>query len=103
VGDREGVAEALELAACVASRRGQGADAARLAGAAGALRRAIGIPIASDADQSRLDRELEATRESLGDSEFASAWAAGEALSEEAAVAAALSLLDEPARVSGSQ
>jgi predicted ATPase len=98
VGDREGVAEALELAASVASRWEQCADAARLAGAAAALRRAIGIPIASDADQSRLERELEATRESLGEPEFASAWAAGEALSEEAAVAAALRLLEEPAR-----
>ena len=95
VGDREGVAEALELAASVASRREQGADAARLAGAAAVLRRAIGIPIASDADQSRLDRELEAARGSLGAAEFGSAWAAGEALLGRGGRCGALRLLGD--------
>ncbi|MFN2471116.1 MAG: tetratricopeptide repeat protein [Gaiellaceae bacterium] len=75
--DREGVAESLEQIACLAGRRGRPQRAARLAGAAAALRDQIGVPLATAADVDRLERDLARVREELGADRYAAAFAAG--------------------------
>jgi len=59
LGDRTGLAFSLELSAQLAAARAQPRRAFRLAGAAAAIREAIGAPL-SPSEQERLDRTLEA-------------------------------------------
>jgi len=59
--------------------------AARLFGAAAALRNVIGAPL-SPISRITYDRTVAATREALGKITFAAAWAAGQALPLEQAV-----------------
>jgi Tetratricopeptide repeat len=77
-----------------AAGRGQPERALRLAGAAGALREALGL-FAPRADQARLERWLEPARHQLGPTAAAAAWAEGQAMTPEQAVADALA--DAPA------
>jgi predicted ATPase/class 3 adenylate cyclase len=93
VGDREGLAECLELTAALAAGSERHEAAGRIAGAAAALRDAIGVPVASPADRARLERYLRRAREALGDEEFERAFAAGAELSQGSAVAEALAAL----------
>ena len=90
VGDREGLAEALEQAAALAARRGNAAEGARLAGAASALRDAVGVPWASVYDRERIERELSAMRSALGESGFVVAYEEGRATDADAAAQEAL-------------
>jgi predicted ATPase/class 3 adenylate cyclase len=93
VGDREGLAEALEEAAALATRRSRAADGARLAGAASALRDAVGVPLASVYDRERIERELSAMRAALGEDAFVVAYEEGRATGADAAAQEALASL----------
>jgi DNA-binding CsgD family transcriptional regulator/tetratricopeptide (TPR) repeat protein len=89
-GDREGVGRGLEAFAHLAAAQGQPARAVRLAGAAAALREAIGAPI-SPSERAVLERRLAPARAALGEPASALAWAAGRAVSPDDAAAYALS------------
>jgi tetratricopeptide (TPR) repeat protein len=89
LGAKGNIAKSLRAFAALAAVRGQAERAARLFGAAEALREAIGSPLAP-VDRAEYDRSLAAARAALGEEGFAAAWAAGRALSLEAAMAFAL-------------
>jgi predicted ATPase/class 3 adenylate cyclase len=90
LGDQRGIALALDgLAALAAAHQGQPERAARLSGAAEALREAVGAPL-SPHERAEYHRHVAATRAALGEEAFAAAWEAGRALSLEQAVAYAL-------------
>src|SRR5262249_19988974 len=84
-----GVAEALEKLAGLDAAAGRPARALRLAGAAAPLRGAFGRrrwPL----DQAQLERWVQTARAALGEPAAAAAWAAGQAMSLDQAVAYAL-------------
>jgi len=56
--------------------------AARLLGAAAALREAIGAPL-SPGERVRYDRDMSTVRAGLGEATFAAAWATGKAMPPE--------------------
>jgi DNA-binding CsgD family transcriptional regulator len=85
-GVRPGVAESLEALAALAAARRSPTEAARLSGAASALRGEMGLarwPV----DEGTYDAEVLGVRRALGGDGFAAAWAEGAALSTEQAVA----------------
>ncbi len=88
VGSAWGVAYGLEGVAGVVCARGEPERAARLCGAAAALRDAIGAPLPPE-DRADYERIVAAARAALGDDAFAAAWAAGRALSLDQAIAEA--------------
>ena len=92
LGDLPGTALALEGLATVAAEAGQGVVAARLGGAAVALRVAIGLRL-YPALQARLERRLDRARGALGGAAFDAARLAGESLTLDEAVAEALAPL----------
>jgi predicted ATPase/transcriptional regulator with XRE-family HTH domain len=77
--DRFGLAGALEAFAWLAAVQGTGREALRFAGAAAALRDAIGTPL-PPAERPRLERQLAPGRTALGERAAAEAWAEGQAL-----------------------
>jgi hypothetical protein len=79
----------FEALAGHAAGRGRPGRALRLAGAAGALREALGLFAPRD-DRPRLERWLEPARRELGPPAAAAAWAEGQAMAPEQAVADAL-------------
>ena len=80
---------ALEyLAGCICLR-GQPQRAVRLLGAAATLRTAIGVPILLP-DRADHERALAVTHGVMGEDAFAMAWAAGQGLPVEQAIAEAL-------------
>jgi predicted ATPase len=79
----------LEGLATVAGAAGQGERSARLFGAAAATRRLIGAPL-PPRERPHYERLVAAARAHLDAAAFAAAWAAGEALSLEQAIAYAL-------------
>lgn len=89
LGARRDAAGALEGIASVAAAQGQPAVVAELLGAAAAIRESIGAPI-SPVDQSECERILAAARAALGDEAFTERWRAGQALTFDEAVNAAL-------------
>jgi DNA-binding CsgD family transcriptional regulator/tetratricopeptide (TPR) repeat protein len=91
LGDAPGTAVALEQLAGAAVVLGEAARAARLFGAAEALRERLEVPAAPARRRDR-DRDLGAARAALGPDAFAAAWAAGRALPPDAAVAEALAV-----------
>ena len=92
LGDRWATAHALEDVGCLAARAGRAVAAARLLGAADALRAADGIQL-SPLHRTGHAVAIAAVQAALGETDFAAAWAAGQALPVEAAVAAALDTL----------
>lgn len=82
-------ARPLEELAWVAAAEGRPERAARLYGAAAALREARGVPLTPD-ERARHTPALAAARARLDEVAWAADWAAGRALSLEAAVAYAL-------------
>jgi DNA-binding CsgD family transcriptional regulator len=84
-----GTPSSLEDLADIAGMTGQPERAARLYGAAEALREVIGVPL-PPYHRSEYEREVAVTREALGEQAFADAYAAGRALPVEEAVAEAL-------------
>ena len=89
LGDIRGVAASLEGLAAVAGAEARPARAARLLGAAGQLREAIGAPLPPDR-HAEYERTVTAARALLGEEAFAAAFEEGRALSVDAAVALAL-------------
>jgi non-specific serine/threonine protein kinase len=89
VADRVGVAYCLEELAGAIRAQGRDECAARLCGAAAALRGSSGAP-PWPADRARYDDTVAAARQALGEGRFAAAWAAGEALPLGQAIAEAL-------------
>jgi hypothetical protein len=90
LGDKGGIAQSLESLAGLAAVWGRGLErAARLWGAAAALREAIGAPL-PPSEREKYEREVGAARAALGEEAFASAWAEGEAMTLEQAIAYAL-------------
>jgi predicted ATPase/DNA-binding CsgD family transcriptional regulator len=90
LGNRQGIAECL---AGLVGTLADAAGAARVCAASARLLEQIGAPLAP-ADQAALDRDTTAVRRRLGDAAWRSAWAEGQALSTDEAVA--LALADEP-------
>ena len=88
--DQESITYHLGTLAEVAQGQNQLASAARLWGAAGALRDALGIPL-RPADQEDIARWLGSVRAALGEEGFAAAEAEGRAMTWEQAVEYALS------------
>jgi len=88
LGDRRGIAEGLEGIAAVARRLGHPDRAARFYGAAAGLREALRAPL-TPVERERHDREEATTREALGEQAFGVAYAAGYAMTLEAALASA--------------
>jgi hypothetical protein len=88
LGDRLGIASAIEGFAALAASTGQPERALRLAGAATALRESIQAPIAGP-DLERLERYLKSARSDLG-AGAAGALAQGGALSVDEAIGVAL-------------
>ncbi len=96
LGDRLGIADVLgNLSAVARHWEARPVRAARLLGAAAALREAIGV-VPPPFDHARHDRVETAVRAALGETTFRVAWAAGRALPLEEAVAEALALAAEP-------
>ena len=92
LGQRDGLAEVLEGCASLAVRQGLAARGLQLAGAAAALRATIGTP-PTWFDQPRtawLERTLAEARQALGPAASAAAWASGQAMTAEQAIAVAL-------------
>jgi len=96
VGDRANLANALESHAALASDEKRHAHAARLFGAADAMRQAIGVPL-PPANRHEVDVPFAAARAALGETAFAAAGKAGRTLSLEEAVAFALGEIDPAA------
>ncbi|MGQ0549973.1 MAG: ATP-binding protein [Armatimonadota bacterium] len=89
LGERLNVADSLERLAALALACGQMAGAVRIAGAATAIREAIGaapVPVL----QVEVTAGLAAAREALGENAYADAWAEGRRMTLEEAVACAL-------------
>jgi len=81
-----GVVDSLEALAGLAAEQGSYLEATRIFGAALTLRNAIGVS-RWPAEQSGYEAILARIRAELGETDFATAWAEGEALSAEEAVA----------------
>ena len=92
--DRWNTTSTLDGVAMLALDRGQPERAARLFGAAVALRETVGAPLAANerADQ---ERYVALVRVALGDEPFMVAWEAGRALTLEGAIAEALETVDQ--------
>ena len=83
------VAISLECLACVTVGQGYIQRAARLGGAAEAVRATMGMPVQPE-ERASQDKMVQAVCASLGNEAFAAAWAEGRALPLEAAIAEAL-------------
>ncbi len=93
VGDTRGAGGCLEELGGVAAALGHLARAARLFGAAEAVRDALGAP-QGPVDRQDHDRTVAGVRAALGADALATAWVAGRALPLEQAVAEALAIRD---------
>jgi non-specific serine/threonine protein kinase len=91
--DRRAVAACLEGLAAVAAATGDSSRGVRLFGAAESLRQTMGIPPVSFATD-EYDRHTAAARDPLGDEAFQAAWAEGQGMSLDDAVAYALGAQD---------
>lgn len=89
LGDKRCIAASLESFAGLAVALKQPERAARLWGAAAALREEVGAPL-SISEREEYDRETAVARESLGEEAFTAAWAAGRAMTLEQAIACVL-------------
>jgi non-specific serine/threonine protein kinase len=89
MGARHLVVDSLEVLAWVTVVSGQARSAARLGGAAEALREALGAPLSPD-ERAGHDQAVQAMRAALGEEAFAVAWTESRALSLDGAVALAL-------------
>jgi DNA-binding CsgD family transcriptional regulator len=95
-GDRVGIAAVLETAARLAGPK-RPTEAARLLGAAAALRDATGAPVRRS-DRAERQRTMKTVQNALGAETFSACWAEGQRLGLEQALALATALLAEPAR-----
>jgi predicted ATPase/class 3 adenylate cyclase/Tfp pilus assembly protein PilF len=88
IGAKRLMAEGLEGLAWVAAVDGQSQQAAWLGGAAERLRQALGVPLSPDFRLNH-DQAVQALCAALGEDAFAVAWAAGQALALDQAIALA--------------
>jgi tetratricopeptide (TPR) repeat protein len=95
IGDQSGIADSLRALAGATASLGDARRAALLFGAAAALRDALETPVPANAREEYAAR-VEGVRVALGNQAFDAAWAEGEALPLEEAVA--LALEDEASR-----
>jgi DNA-binding CsgD family transcriptional regulator len=95
------VIEAVEVLGRLGAADGQAEPAARLFGAAAALREEIGTP-PNSTESAQLGPVLDGLRRDLGAARFAAATEAGRALSREEAIAQALALRPVPTEMSPS-
>ena len=93
-GEKEGVAETLEGVANVAAVRGQSRHAAQLYGAAAALRAAAGTPLPPN-ERAFYEHAVAKVRVDLGETAFTQAWAKGQIMTLEQAMAAALEMREQ--------
>jgi predicted ATPase/DNA-binding XRE family transcriptional regulator len=93
--NRPWLARGIEHFALIAAATGDGDRAARLFGAADAIRQRFGAAIAPN-DREINDQYMAMARREIGDDDFAAGWAAGEAMALEEAIAYALD--EEPGR-----
>jgi len=100
LGDIRGVARLLEGFVGLALAQNQPERALRLAGAANALRKEHGVPLAPD-EEIRLQRNLEPIRQSLEEAVQTASWSAGQAMSIERAIEYALIHAGESSMISG--
>jgi predicted ATPase/class 3 adenylate cyclase len=89
LGDKRSIATSIDAYAYLNNQEQQAARAARLWGAATALREAIELPRVPS-DQEQFDREVAEARSALGEAAFAAAWDEGHAMILEQAVEYAL-------------
>jgi predicted ATPase/DNA-binding SARP family transcriptional activator len=89
LGSKWGIASILEGLAALAVAQAQSERAARLFGAEEGLREAMGAPL-PPADRAEHDRSVAAVRTALGEEGFAAAWAEGQRMELEQAIACAL-------------
>ena len=89
LGHKRGIARVLESVARAAAEERQPERALRLAGAAAALRQALGAPLPRN-DQDRLEESLRLARQALPETLSAAAWMEGWAMPENRAIALAL-------------
>lgn len=94
-GTRGFVVDAIEGIARVAARVGQDIEAARLLGAADAMREELHFPL-SPTESAYIAPTLRVLRDELGVDQFATAWAVGRGLSHDEAVAAAQAIQVDP-------
>jgi non-specific serine/threonine protein kinase len=87
--DKRGIANLLEAIARLAVEQNQPERAARLLGAADALREAIGCPLPPNARE-EYDRALSDARKALDKEAFAQSWGEGRTMTMEEAIAYAL-------------
>lgn len=85
VGDRRRIAKCLEALAGVAAAQERTEQAARMFGAADAVRGAIGAPLPQD-ERAKYNQDVNSVRARLRKRAFAAAWAAGRSMSLEGAV-----------------
>src|SRR6202166_2811769 len=89
LGQKRGMARLLDCLACSAARQSQPQRALRLAGAAAAVRRVIGAPLPV-AEQTRLEKTLDLSRQSLPPAKAAAAWMDGWTMATDKAIQEAL-------------
>jgi hypothetical protein len=94
VGDKRGIAESLEASAVLRVAEGP-EQAVQLWGAAEALRDVIGAPLPPN-EHSRYECGIEAVRAQFDEAGYASAWAEGQTMSLDEAIAYALSSAVKP-------
>ncbi|MBF6612799.1 MAG: tetratricopeptide repeat protein [Chloroflexi bacterium] len=89
LGDKVGMTECLEAMSALSGALEQDERAARLFGAAAALRKAVGAPL-NPSDRARYEQSLATIRGRRGEESFSAFWTAGAALPLEDAIAYAL-------------
>ena len=89
-GNIDALVTSIELSACIAAELGDGMRAARLAGAAEAIRQEAGMPI-SQPDAAILERFLAPARAAIARQAWDAELAAGRALTQQEAVTLLLS------------
>jgi predicted ATPase/transcriptional regulator with XRE-family HTH domain len=90
LGDRVGIAQCLEGMAYTVCAQGQAGRAARLLGAAAALRDIVGAPL-PHRERAMHNRDVATTLTALGDRGYAEGWAAGRGLPLDETISYALS------------
>ena len=93
--DSIGFVHGLAEAACLAAAEGLATEALRLAGATAALSRRTGI-LVQNSERGRFERWVETARQAVGQDAAAAAWAEGERMPLDQAIAHALASHTEP-------
>ena len=89
LGDKQGIARVLEALVGLAAAQAEPERGLRLAGAACAVREALGAPLAP-AERHRLERKLAGVRQALSEAAVTTAWAEGHSMTLERAMEYAL-------------